>query len=300
MSPTFFGADPWDGSAAGVVFLGAPYDRSLQPGRGGSRDAPGALREASLQLPICRDDEGRPLGWLHNGLQRTVLRGVELWDGGDLALDPRASCDEVDGRVEGAVRATVQAGATPCLLGGEHALTRPAVRGVASALGEPVTLLFFDAHTDRGLSHWGGRYPRDSFVDSILDDGAAASMIQLGLRDIGHPGNSRVPPGLTPCSVIETRRLGPRGLLQSLPDSGPLYLSIDVDVLSPCEAPGTRTAVPGGLGLDELLALLEPVAGSGRVVAVDFMEMAPGEDRAGLTATAAWLLLIGVLGMALG
>ncbi|HEV7214769.1 MAG TPA: arginase family protein, partial [Chloroflexota bacterium] len=62
-----------------------------------------------------------------------------------------------------------------------------------------------------------------------------------------------------------------------------LLLHVDVDVLDPEEAPGVGLPVRGGLTLDSLLAALEPLLTSGRLLAVEVTEAAPLLDRSGRT-----------------
>lgn len=254
-------------------------------------------------MPLVRAGDvtsGEPRGWYHAGLGRRVLAGVPLWDAGDLPLPAELAGDEADHRVEEQVRRVLAAQGLPCLIGGEHALSRGALRGAAAALGEPPALVFLDAHTDRGLSHWGGRYPRDGFVDGILADRSACVVIQVGLRDISHPDNAVQPPGLVALSSLQARRLGAAGLASRVPAGVPVYLSIDVDVLSPEAAPATRTPLPGGFGFDELLDLLSLLCASPRLAAIDLMELDPTRDQQDVTLYSALHLLITVLGWRFG
>ena len=75
----------------------------------------------------------------------------------------------------------------------------------------------------------------------------------------------------------------------------PLYVTIDVDVLDPSEAPGTGAPEPCGLTTAELIdivRLLEPC----RIVGADLMEVAQGFDPSGRTAiTASWVLREAIL-----
>jgi len=294
---TFFAADVWDGRGCGPVLWGAPYDRTTADRLAGSRLAPQALRLASQQLPLLRGGAGEPpRGWYSCALARPLLTGVELYDGGDLPLPAGLGEEQVDALVARQAATIVGAGALSCLVGGEHALTRAALRGVAAACGEPLTLLFFDAHPDCGLSHWGGSYPRDAFVDGILADGTVATLIQVGVRDLVHPGLAGPPAGVLQLSPRAARRLGPAGLAARIPRGVPLYLSLDIDVLAPEVAPATRTPAPGGFSFDELLDLVTEIAVLPELRGLDLMELDPGRDRGGMTGDAALQLLVTLVG----
>ena len=75
----------------------------------------------------------------------------------------------------------------------------------------------------------------------------------------------------------------------------PLYVTIDVDVLDPSEAPGTGAPEPCGLRASELVEivkLLQPC----RIVGTDLMEVAQVFDPSGRTGiTASWILREAIL-----
>jgi agmatinase len=67
---------------------------------------------------------------------------------------------------------------------------------------------------------------------------------------------------------------------------GPVYVSIDIDVLDPAHAPGTGTPEAGGLTSRELLNTLRGLAGL-NIVGADIVEVAPAYDHAEITGIAA-------------
>src|SRR6185369_6229684 len=66
---------------------------------------------------------------------------------------------------------------------------------------------------------------------------------------------------------------------------GPLYVSIDLDGLDPAFAPGVAHPEPGGLGVRDVLGLIQsaPLA----IVGADIVELCPERDPLGLTAVVA-------------
>jgi agmatinase len=67
-------------------------------------------------------------------------------------------------------------------------------------------------------------------------------------------------------------------IIKDLP--GKVYLSIDIDGLDPGLCPNTGTPVPGGLGFEQTMYLLEKLAGSKRkIIGFDLSEVAPGNDE---------------------
>ncbi|HEX4859159.1 MAG TPA: arginase family protein, partial [Usitatibacteraceae bacterium] len=80
--------------------------------------------------------------------------------------------------------------------------------------------------------------------------------------------------------------------------SPPLYLTLDIDCLDPAFAPGTGTPEPGGLATEQVLTLIEDLAGLDWV-GMDCTEVAPPYDHAELTSNAAatliWTHLCGLI-----
>lgn len=68
--------------------------------------------------------------------------------------------------------------------------------------------------------------------------------------------------------------------------AGPVYVSVDIDVLDPAHAPGTGTPEPAGLTSRELLATLRGLVGID-LVGAHIVEVAPAYDHAAVTALAA-------------
>ncbi|MFI7627371.1 arginase family protein [Microbispora rosea] len=69
-------------------------------------------------------------------------------------------------------------------------------------------------------------------------------------------------------------------------DGGPVYVSIDIDVLDPAHAPGTGTPEIGGLSSRELLVMMRGLAGLD-IVGADVVEVSPSYDHAEITGLAA-------------
>jgi arginase len=66
---------------------------------------------------------------------------------------------------------------------------------------------------------------------------------------------------------------------------GPVYVSIDLDVLDPAFAPGVSHREPGGLSVREVLGIVQGL--EGMLVGADVVEFNPREDISGLTARVA-------------
>jgi arginase len=75
-----------------------------------------------------------------------------------------------------------------------------------------------------------------------------------------------------------------------------IHLSLDMDALDPKEAPGVGTPVRGGLTYREAHLAMELIADSGKLVAMDVVEVNPILDRENATALLAVELVLSALG----
>ena len=74
---------------------------------------------------------------------------------------------------------------------------------------------------------------------------------------------------------------------------GPVYVSLDLDVLDPAFAPGVSHPEPGGLSTREVIGFLQRLKAP--VVGADLVELNPKCDPTGLTALVAAKLAKGLL-----
>jgi len=70
---------------------------------------------------------------------------------------------------------------------------------------------------------------------------------------------------------------------------GPVYLSLDMDVLDPAFAPGVSHHEPGGLSTRDVIRLIQGLHAP--LVGADIVEFNPQRDPLGITAMAAAKLL---------
>lgn len=176
-----------------------------------------------------------------------------------------------DALIAAAVQSSIASGAVPLVLGGDHAMSHPAVRGVHAALG-PVTILHFDAHPDLYDDFEGNPRSHASPFARIMEAGLARRLVQVGIRTLNRHCRE------------QAERFGVEivPMADFTPDQvpvleGPLYISIDLDGIDPAEAPGVSHPEPGGLTVREVLAVLRrqtaPLAGA------DIVELNPRFDH---------------------
>lgn len=205
-----------------------------------------------------------------------LVAGIAIEDAGDLPLDETAADD---GRITEAVRQACADGAVPILLGGDHAVTYPILRGIAAVHG-PVNILHFDAHPDLYDELGGNRRSHASPFARIMEEGLATRLVQVGIRTLN--AHCRAQAERFGVEIVPMRGFAPEAV--PVP-AGPLYISIDLDGLDPAYAPGVSHHEPGGLSVREVLDVLARVAGP--IVGADVVELNPDRDVNGVTAVVA-------------
>jgi agmatinase len=117
----------------------------------------------------------------------------------------------------------------------------------------------------------------------LVDAGhvAAARYAQIGLRGYW-PGDEefawQAERGITSLFMHDVRDLGIRevvGRAIAAVGPGPVYLTVDVDVLDPAFIPGTGTPEPGGMSATDLLLAVRSVAAELDLVGADVVEVIP-------------------------
>ena len=293
--PLSYGGAPYTQDPAGlesadVAIVGAPMDE-LVSDRPGTRFAPRAIRAASC--PPGPQLESKVDAFAE-------LRVVDFGDAPVLPADPVRS--------HAAIRETVgqvlAAGAIPIILGGDHSITEPDVRACVGAHG-PLGLVHFDTHTDTGAEVFGARLSHGTIMRRLVEEGSVdpERYVQVGLRGYW-PGEAEFAwqkeRGITSLFMHEVRDLGIKEVVDRAVEAvgaGPIFLSVDIDVLDPAFAPGTGTPEPGGMSTAELLWAVREVAGRCKVVGADMVEVIPTSvGSADITALAADRIVREILG----
>lgn len=244
--------------------MGIPFDGHSSFMRGAA-EAPARIREA------LHSEAGNL--WTENGID--LGEESALADAGDLDLADGSGCWET---ILAAARRSLTQGLLPIALGGDHSVTDPLVRAFEDEF-EALELLHFDAHPDLYDSFDGSRSSHACPFARIMERGRVRRLVQVGIRAAN--GQQREQARRFGVEVIEMSDLGAAG---SLKFAGPLYVSVDVDVLDPAFAPGVSHREPGGLSTRELISMLRRV--EGRIVGADVVELNPRRDRDGITASA--------------
>lgn len=238
------------------TLLGVPFDAASSFQRGPA-EAPPAIRAAlATESSNAAAEDGRDIG----------APGV-LGDAGDLALSTDAATARQ--QIEAGV-ATVLDGATPLVLGGDHSITYPVLRAIAARY-PGLTVVHFDAHSDLYDHFEGDRYSHACPFARAMEERLAGRLIQVGLRTLtAHQRDQAARFGV---EQFEMRHWdGPFVLTID----GPVYVSLDIDVLDPAFAPGISHPEPGGLSVRDVVSMIQRLRG--RLIGADLVEFNPRND----------------------
>jgi agmatinase len=265
---------------ADVVILGVPFDSGVSY-RPGARFGPGHIRAASKLL--------RPY---HPALEVEPFARQQVADAGDVAANP-FDIPEALTAIETAVTELRSTAATVLTFGGDHTIALPILRSVNRAYGS-VAVLHFDAHLDTWDTYFGAPYTHGTPFRRASEEGLLdlERCLHIGTRGPLYTSHDLTDDSVLGFQVIPADDYQVGGVagaverMRSRLGDGPVYVSIDIDVLDPAHAPGTGTPEAGGLTSRELLQTLRALAGV-QVVGADIVEVSPPYDHAEITGIAA-------------
>ena len=216
--------------------------------------------------------------------------------------------------------ASLDAGALPLVLGGDHSLGAGSVAASADWVRRtsqtPIGLIWVDAHGDMNtpttttsgnvhgmpLAALLGNEPAELASIGASPSVAAKNTVLLGIRNLDEEEKEQIrASGVHVFTMKDIDRQGiatiaERALALAADGTGGVHVSFDLDVCDPAIAPGVGTPVKGGLDYREAHTLMELVADSGLLVALDLVEVNPTLDIRNATAEFATELALSALG----
>ena len=285
----------WDAIDADVAILGAPFDSGTQF-RAGARFGPRGIREASTLFSF-----GHGGAYDHEDdityLGSSTTRIVDIGDADIIHTDTAQS----HANIEKGVRAILNAGAMPVILGGDHSINIPCVNAFSDQ--KPFHLVQVDAHLDFVDSRHGVTTGHGNPMRRAAEKPWVTGLTQIGIRNVSSTAKEGYDDaramGSDIISVRQFRQMGVDSVLDLIPKGARIYITIDIDGFDPSIAPGTGTPSHGGFIYYEVLSLMDGLARRNSVVGIDLVEVAPDYDPAGQTTTLAAQLLLNTIGRVL-
>ena len=258
--------ESFDHLQAGMVaVLGVPYDENSSFMKGPA-SAPSRIREtlSSGAMNLC-SESGIDLG--------AEPRFRDLGDL-NLSIGPATFA-----QIEKTITDLLEREAFILSLGGDHAITYPILMAYRKKY-DRLCILHLDAHPDLYDEFKGNRYSHACPFARIMERNLADRLVQIGIRTMNpHQQAQAERFGV---DVIDMQKWRPNKILDL---TGPVYLSLDMDVLDPAFAPGVSHPEPGGLSTRNVLQIIQGI--NAPLVGADIVECNPKRDPSGITATAA-------------
>jgi agmatinase len=264
---------------ADYAFIGFPCDE----GSGwlpGARLGPRRAREMSLRFNSCNTG-GSPGFWDIDTDRRYLEREMadgRIIDCGDVDV-VYTNIDATWANATRLVSTILDRGATPVVIGGDHAATYPVLR----SYGMDLQFLHFDAHLDYQPFVHGVTQSHGNPVRMAHGLPECKHIVQVGMRSFRtdeHHYRDAIDDGNRVLTTKQYLRDGPERVLAELDPDLPVYISVDLDVLDSAIAPGVATPEPDGLDYEHLRDALAAVAADFDVCGMDIVELNPMVDVA--------------------
>jgi arginase len=291
-----------------IRVIGVPMD--LGADRRGVDIGASAIRYAGL------NDQLRRLDYEVHDIGNIVVPQPESQPSGNARLKYLEPIIKVAQELADTVTDALKANEFPLILGGDHSIALGSMTGV-TRLHKDIGVLWIDAHADfnteettpSGNIHGmvlaalaGLGNSRLTGIDGWTPKLNAQRIVIIGARDLDHGERDLL--RTHQIHVFTMSDIDQRGISDVMREalaiagtaSDGIHLSLDMDALDPVHAPGVGTPVRGGLSYREAHLAMELIADSGRLIAMDVVEVNPILDRENATALLAVELVMSALG----
>jgi len=263
-----------------VAIVGVPHDSGTTY-RPGTRFGPQGIRRISALYTPYNYEMGVDL-----------REQITLCDVGDIFTIPANNEKSFD-QISKGIAHVFASGAFPIILGGDHSIGFPTLRGVCRHLGDKkVGIIHFDRHVDTQEIDLDERmHTCPWFHATNMANAPAHNLVQLGI------GGWQVPrEGVKVCrergtnvlTVTDICEMGLEAAAQfaierATDGTDCVYISFDIDCIDAGFVPGTGWPEPGGLLPREALKLLELIVRNVPVCGLELVEVSPPYDISDMT-----------------
>ncbi len=294
---------PYSLEDAHVVILPVPWDVTVSYHSGTSKGPQSVLNNSiqvdlfipeiaeSWKAPIAMKEisrsileENRRVGEIVNGLTHVDFQSSNSAEALKLVND---ACYSLKEKVASEAIGLISQEKTVAVLGGEHSTSLGLIQALSTKYPD-FGILQIDAHADLRQAYQGFEFSHASVMYNALNFNSVSKLVQVGLRDLcddeWHLISSSAGRVVSFLDASVKQELFSGGhwssicdrIVDELPEH--VYISFDIDGLSPYLCPGTGTPVPGGLEFEEARYLIHRVASSGkRIIGFDLCEVGPGD-----------------------
>jgi agmatinase len=274
-----------------AAVLGIPFDSGTTY-RPGTRFGPQGMRRISALYTTYNFELGVDL-----------REQMTLCDAGDVFTIP-GNLEKSFDQISRGVAHVAYSGALPLMLGGDHSIGFPCVRGIAQCTSKKIGIVHFDRHIDMQEKDLDERmHTTPWYWATELPNVAAKNLVQVGI------GGWQVPrPGVKEArrrqsnvlTIDDVERLGVGKVAEvalelAWDGTDAVYVSFDIDSVDCGFVPGTGWPEPGGFLPREALKLLGLVAKEG-ICGLEVVEVSPPYDTSDITALLGVRVVVEALG----
>ena len=242
--------------------IGVPFD-STTSYHSGSRLGPIVVREASFGFEK------------YNTVFNKDLTAA-FYDFGDVNVVP-GNCEATCKIIEDTVNELLDLNIRPIIIGGEHSASIGAIKALTDKY-EKLTVIHLDAHRDLVFEFVGEKYSHATVMRRVHEMGA--DLVQIGIRSASQDEDEFVK------STYNIQTFKNKDVNKHMDAieyyltniEGPIYISVDMDVVDPAFAPSVGNPTPGGLFMSEIETIIETLSHKD-IVGFDVVETA--SDRLG-------------------
>jgi agmatinase len=274
-----------------AAIIGVPFDGGTTY-RPGTRFGPQAMRRISALYTPYNYELGVDL-----------REQMTLCDAGDVFTIP-ANLEKSFDQISRAVAHVFSSGAMPVILGGDHSIGFPTVRGLAQCTSKRIGIIHFDRHADIQEKDLDERMHTTPWYHATnLPNVPAVNLVQIGIGGWQVPREAVAQIRARNTNVLTMRDVEELGLDKTAEialdlawkNADAVYLSFDIDCVDCGFVPGTGWPEPGGFLPREVLRLVGKVAAEG-LCGVEIVEVSPPYDTSDITSLFGVRVIVDVLG----
>ncbi len=274
-----------------VAVFGIPLDTGTTY-RAGTRFGPQGVRRISALY-----------GTYYFELGVDLREQISICDLGDVFVIP-ANIEKAFDQISRGVSHVFKSGAFPVMIGGDHSIGYPCVRGIAPHVNGNIGIIHVDRHVDTQEKDMDERmHTTPWFHATNIGNAPPKNLVQFGI------GGWQVPrAGVKICrergtTIMTMTDIMDMGLDKALDaaievasdGTEAVYLSFDIDSIDAGFVPGTGWPEPGGFTPREALHIVKRVAQETNLCAMELVEVSPPYDVSDMTSLMACRVIVDVI-----
>jgi agmatinase len=286
-----YAEDVLEGANYDATVLGIPFDGGTTY-RPGTRFGPQGVRKISALYPPYNYEIGVDL-----------REQMTRCDSGDVFTIP-ANIEKSFDQISRAVSHVFSSGSLPIMIGGDHSIGFPCVRGIAECTSKKIGIVHFDRHADIQEKDLDERmHTTPWFHSTNLPNVPAKNLVQIGIGGWQVPREAVKVARERETNIITMGDMEKMGVDKTIEMAlemawdgvDMVYMSFDIDSIDCGFVPGTGWPEPGGFLPREALALASGIAAEG-ICGMELVEVSPPYDTSDITALMGTRVIVDVLG----